>query len=121
PTLAPDPLAGGYREEIAQDILGVRFEYSDGLDWYDTWGEVKGRAKAENSQRDQSNLAGLPEAVRITLLLDSNPKSKINPQTGERTVEPPMVFQTVARLMLADAAQASATSSGNSSDNSNGD
>ncbi len=52
PTLAPDPLAGGYKEEIAQDILGVRFEYSDGLDWYDNWGEVKGKAKAENSQRD---------------------------------------------------------------------
>ena len=118
PTLAPDPLAGGYKEEIARDILGVRFEYSDGLDWYDNWGEVKGKAKAENSQRDQSNLDGLPEAVRITLLLDSNPKSKAGPQTGERTVEPPMVFQTVARLMLADVPQAGAAGS---SDNSTGD
>ena len=118
PTLAPDPLAGGYKEEIARDILGVRFEYSDGLDWYDNWGEVKGKAKAENSQRDQSNLDGLPEAVRITLLLDSNPKSKTGPQTGERTVEPPMVFQTVARLMLADVPQAGTAGS---SDNSTGD
>jgi hypothetical protein len=118
PTLAPDPMAGGYKEEIAQDILGVRFEYSDGLDWHDNWGEVEGKAKAENSQREQSNLDGLPEAVRITLLLDSNPKSKTNPQTGERTIEPPMVFQTVARLNLADATQNSAASS---SDNSNGD
>lgn len=118
PTLAPDPLAGGYKEEIAQDVLGVRFEYSDGLDWYENWGEVKGKAKAENSQRDQNNLDGLPEAVRITLLLDSNPKSKTNPQTGERTVEPPMVFQTEARLMLADVPPASTPSSSN---NSNGD
>jgi prepilin-type N-terminal cleavage/methylation domain-containing protein len=117
PTLAPDPLSGGSKEEIARDVLGVRFEYSDGLDWYDDWGAVKGQAKAANSQRDQPNLAGMPEAVRITLLLDSNPKSKANPQTGERAVEPPLVFQTVARLNLADAAQ---TSSGGSSDNSNG-
>jgi prepilin-type N-terminal cleavage/methylation domain-containing protein len=118
PTLAPDPLAGGSKEEIASDVLGVRFEYSDGLDWYDNWGEVKGNAKAANSQRDQSNLEGMPEAVRITLLLDSNPKSKTNPQTGERAAESPLVFQTVARLNLAGAVQNSA---GSSSDSSTGD
>jgi prepilin-type N-terminal cleavage/methylation domain-containing protein len=105
PTLAPDPLSGGSKEEIADDILGVRFEYSDGLDWYDNWGEVKGKAKAENSQSQESNLDGLPEAVRITLMLDSNPSSKIDPQTGKRTIEPPLVFQSVACLNLADAAQ----------------
>jgi hypothetical protein len=59
--------------------------------------------------------------VRITLLLDSNPKSKTNPQTGERAIEPPMVFQTVARLMLADASQNSAAgSSGSSSGDAGG-
>ena len=102
---------------MRDDILGVRFEYSDGLDWYDNWGEVKGKAKAANSQRQQSNLEGMPEAVRITLLLDSNPKSKTNPQTGERTIEPPMVFQTVARLNLADAPPSRAPAS--AGDNSN--
>lgn len=117
PTLASDPLSGGRQEEIAADILGVRFEYSDGTDWYDTWGAVQGAARAENSQRDQGNLQGLPAAVRITLLLDSNPKSKADPQTGERVIEPPLVFQTVARLNLAEVS----SGSGNSGNNSNPD
>ena len=117
PTLAPDPLSGGGKEQIARDIMGVRFEYSDGVDWYDTWGDVKGQEKAANSQKDQPNLTGMPEAVRITLLLDSNPKSQTNSATGERTIEPPVVFKTVARLNLAevannDNANASATSDG---------
>ena len=94
----------------------------DGTDWYDNWGEVEGKAKAENSQREQNNLSGLPEAVRITLLLDSNPKSKTDPQTGEAQPEPPLVFQTVVRLNLADAAQDdTGNSSGQSvSDTQNG-
>lgn len=111
PTLAPDPLSGGSKEEIARDVLGARFEYSDGLDWYENWGEVKGAAKAANSQKEQSNLSGLPKAVRITLLFDSNPKSKANPQTGERVMEPPLVFQTVARLELADISSADPSTS----------
>jgi prepilin-type N-terminal cleavage/methylation domain-containing protein len=117
PTLAPDPLSGGSKEEIADNILGARFEYSDGTDWYDNWGEVKGKAKAENSQRQQSNLDGLPEAVRITLLLDSNPASKVDSQTGKRSIEPPLVFQSVARLNLADAAQDTANSTDSSTPN----
>jgi hypothetical protein len=117
PTLAPDPMSGGSKEEIATDVLGVRFEYSDGTDWYDNWGEVKGAAKAENSQREQNNLTGLPEAVRITLMLDSDPKSKVDPQTGQRMIGPPLVFQTVACLNLADASN----DAGNSTDNSTPD
>jgi hypothetical protein len=65
-------------------------------------GEVKGQAKAANSLKEQPNLSGMPAAVRITLLLDSNPKSPTNAVTGERTLEPPLAFQTVARLNLAD-------------------
>jgi prepilin-type N-terminal cleavage/methylation domain-containing protein len=115
PAIAPDPLSGGSKEEIADDILGVRFEYSDGTDWYDNWGEVQGKAKAENSQRQQSNLDGLPDAVRITLMLDSNPSSKMDPQTGKRIIEPPLVFQSVACLNLA---AASRDDTGNSTGNS---
>ena len=119
PGIAPDPLSGGSKEEIAKGVVGVRFEYSDGLDWYDSWGEMK-PGKKETSQKVQPNLSGMPEAVRITLLLDSNPKSKkISEATGERVIEPPFVFQTVARLNLAASAQQS-TSSG-SSDNSGSD
>ncbi|MGH7953826.1 MAG: hypothetical protein ACREFE_18165, partial [Limisphaerales bacterium] len=54
-----------------------------------------------------------------TLMLDSNPDSKTDPQTGKRIIEPPLVFQTVAYLNLADAQNDSGNSSGNnSSDNS---
>ncbi len=116
PRIAPDPLNGGSKEEIARGVVGLRFEYYDGFDWYDTWGDASG--KKQTSQRDQSNLDGLPEAVRITLLMDSNPKSKPPPGSTERVVEPPLVFQTVARLELADISKNnSAGGSDNSQDN----
>src|SRR6185437_4193908 len=102
PLLAPDPLSGGSREEIATGLLGARFEYFDGLDWYDTWGEIKG-TKQQTSQRDQPNVSGMPEAVRITLWFDSDPQAKITPESDARTNA--LVFQTVARLMLADSSQ----------------
>ena len=111
PTLAPDPLAGGRKDEIVRDILGVRFEYSDGLDWYENWGEIRSKAKAANSQREQGNLVGLPKAVRISLMLDSNPKSKNISPAGERVIEPPLVFKTVAQLNLAAVSQPGAESS----------
>jgi hypothetical protein len=53
--------------------------------------------------------------VRITLLLDSNPNLKTDPQTGKRNIEPPLIFQSVACLNLADASQ---DDTGNSADNS---
>jgi prepilin-type N-terminal cleavage/methylation domain-containing protein len=105
PRLAPDPLAGGEKREIIPDILGLQFEYSDGEDWYSTWGKVQGTAKADSSQKEQGNLDGLPMAVRVTLLVDANPNSKADAQTGERVPEPPLVFRTVAFLTLADALQ----------------
>jgi type II secretion system protein J len=101
PTIAPDPLSGGSKEEIASGVTGVRFEYSDGFDWYDSWGETK-PGKRETSQKVQPNLTGMPEAVRVTLLFDSNPKSKKTfDENGQRQSEPPFVFQTVVRLNLA--------------------
>ena len=114
PTIAPDPLSGGFKEEIAKGVVGVRFEYSDGLDWYDTWGELN-PAKRDTSNKIQPNLSGMPEAVRITLMFDSNPNSKkISETTGARELEPPFVFQTVARLDLA--LNSSGTSGGSSGD-----
>ncbi len=113
PIIAPDPLSGGSKEEIATGLLGARFEYFDGLDWYDTWGEIKG-TKQQTSNRDQPNLSGMPEAVRITLWFDSDPSTK-NAE-GETRTNPPMVFESIARLMLADSSQqsSSSSSSGNS-------
>jgi prepilin-type N-terminal cleavage/methylation domain-containing protein len=111
PTIALDALNGGSKEEIAQGVVGLKFEYFDGTDWYDSWGEVKERGKQQGSTAEKSNLSGLPAAVRITLLLDSNPKKKNPDASGEEKPEPPLVFQTVARLNLADAAQNNSSSS----------
>jgi prepilin-type N-terminal cleavage/methylation domain-containing protein len=129
PTIALDPLSGGSKEEIASGVLGLQFEYFDGLDWYDTWGDITG--KAQTSQRDQPNLAGMPEAVRITIWFSAEPrrKNEASPEDRPREENQPrenqapenqvreeqpreatMVFQTVARLNLA-----SASSSGGSS------
>jgi hypothetical protein len=118
PILAPDPLSGGSREEIATGLLGARFEYFDGLDWYDTWGDMNGKKK-ETSNRDQPNLSGMPEAVRITLWFDSDPQAKLAAGADSRT-NAPMVFQTVARLMLADTTQPSAASSSSDDTSSQG-
>lgn len=116
PTLAPDPLSGGRRDEIARGILGVRFEYFDGLDWYDTWGDASGRGKEQTSQRQQDNLSGMPEAVRITILFDANPKARARTDAAEeQTPEPPFVFQTVARVELAEKSNSSASGSGGGS------
>ena len=51
-------------------------------------------------------MTGLPNAVRITLYLDSNPRR--TPATEAETPEPPLVFQTVVCLNLAGAVQAAA-------------
>jgi len=112
PIIAPDPLSGGSREEIATGLVGARFEYFDGFDWYDNWGDLNG--KKQTSNRDQPNLSGMPAAVRITLYFDPDPQAK-NVSAESRT-NPPMVFQTVARLMLAESSQQSASggSSGSS-------
>ena len=111
PTLATDPLSGGSKEEIAKGVVGVRFEYFDGLDWYDTWGELPS-GKRQTSEKVQPNLSGMPEAVRITLRFDSNPKARKNPDAEPGAAEPPFVFQTVARLNLT--ASAPQNSSGGS-------
>ncbi len=109
PTIAFDPLAGGSREELARGLRGVRYEYYDGLDWYETWGEVEGQAKAQSSLRLRSNLSGMPEAVRITLWFDANPRTKAAESQDKTSTEPPLVFQTVVRLNLAAHSQPSAS------------
>jgi prepilin-type N-terminal cleavage/methylation domain-containing protein len=96
PHIAPDPLAGGTREEIVPGLRGLTLEYYDGLDWYDTWGDASVKKKVKYTTTPPPNLTGFPEAVRITLALDLNPDS-----VAEKK-EPPMVFQTVVHLELAD-------------------
>ncbi|PYJ82930.1 MAG: hypothetical protein DME22_17030 [Verrucomicrobia bacterium] len=121
PTIAPDPLSGGSRVEIARGLRGLRFEYYDGYEWYDTWGDAEGNGKKQSSLRDQPNLSGMPEAVRITLWFESNSGSQTATAPENEAPGPPLQFQTVARLNLAAASQraASGGSSGNGfSDNS---
>lgn len=105
PRIGLNPLAGGSREEIATGLRGVKFEYYDGIDWYDTWGDVEQRGKAQTSRKERYNLDGLPEAVRITLWFDSNPRRPKTQPSESGTNQPPLVFQTVARLNLADVPQ----------------
>jgi type II secretory pathway pseudopilin PulG len=129
PTISPSPLRGmGRREELARGVLGLKLEYSDGLDWYDSWGEIKGKAKQESSLKYHPNLSGMPDAVRITLYLDPNPKNR-KPQTEDSTLqpiastnEPPLVFRTVARLNLTPSTlSSSSTSSPSTTGNSSTD
>ena len=117
PRIALDPLTGGNKEEIARGVAGLRFEYFDGFDWYESWGDVEGRGKAQNSMRERSNLNGLPEAVRITLWMQANPQKKKADalEAATATKEPALVFQTVARLNLAATANASSSSSADNS------
>lgn len=101
PRIAPDPFSGGNREQLAKGVAGLRLEYSDGLDWYEDWGDLEN--KHQFSLRPQANTSGMPEAIRITLLLDPNPQQTAQPGREPGTNEPPLVFRTVARLNLADA------------------
>ena len=97
-----EPLAGGSREEIARGVREFRLEYYDGFDWFDTWGDPTGKRKKGDSFKLQSNLSGLPEAVRITL--------SIGPTKSKSQDEPPLTFQTVCRLNLAGLEENSASS-----------
>jgi prepilin-type N-terminal cleavage/methylation domain-containing protein len=114
PAIALDALAGGRKEEIAQGVVGLKLEYFDGLDWYSSWGDVDRKQTRAAAARGASNLTGLPEAVRITLLMDSNPRPK-KPDPGAATenekIDPPLVFSTVVRLNLASVTQSAANAS----------
>jgi prepilin-type N-terminal cleavage/methylation domain-containing protein len=109
PTIAPDPLSGGSREVIARGLRGVSFEYYDGWDWYDTWGELNPEKKERKSSLLAANLSGMPEAVRITLWFNPNPRSvprknSSGPNEPEHS-ESALMFETTVRLNLAAASQ----------------
>lgn len=119
PTRDDAPLDGGRKEELVHGVLGLRFEYYDGFEWFEQWGDVDGKQKTRSSASMKSNLSGLPEAVRVTLSLTPSstptPKPELNKAEGEATTpEPPMVFQTVVRLVHGGEQPDSAPSSGGS-------
>ena len=115
PRIGLDPLAGGSREEIATGLVGLKFEYSDGYEWYDSWGDIEGRGKLQSSRRERYNVDGMPEAVRITLFFDPDPRPVKNQLDGSEPAKtakaPPLVFQTVARLNLSALPRRNATQS----------
>jgi prepilin-type N-terminal cleavage/methylation domain-containing protein len=108
PRIAPDPFAGGSREEIAWGVEQLKFEFYDGYEWYDSWGDPQGNRKEGGADKVPGsastawNLSGMPEAVRITLAVQvGQPVRKpTEPGIGESAGNPeaPMVFQTVVRI-----------------------
>ncbi len=120
PMMAFDPLSGGEREEIAAGVRGFQLEFYDGFDWFETWGDPQGEVKQQNSNRDRPNLVGMPEAVRITLLMDSEPSTgkptaaTTDSATSPTASAPPLRFQTVVRLNLAGVPSGATSSSGGS-------
>ncbi len=114
PRFAPDPLKGGTREAILRGITSLRFEYYDGDDWYDTWGDTTKKARA--SAVPEPNASGLPVAVRVTLALPASPRVKKEEESTNS--EPALVFRTVAPLEMAALFQESGPSTGGGSANS---
>src|SRR6185295_1963102 len=111
PTPDDEPLSGGIREEIVRGVRGLRFEYYDGIVWYDEWGSPTSRGKKEKSAlKEKPNVAGMPEAVRITLWIEPASRNSSHKPPGDADdAEPPLKFQTVARLNLAGVSFGSAT------------
>lgn len=99
PTMAFDPLSGGSREALATGLSGFRLEYFDGYDWYDSWGEATTGTTKSQMKSDKPNSSGLPEAVRISLALESDLPRTYKDQESTPALSV-MVFQTVARLNL---------------------
>lgn len=100
----PEPMMGGSKEEIATDVLGLSFQFYDGFEWFENWGDVEG--KAQFMEFPDSNLSGMPEAVRIQLALASEPSqantnSIDSAEMADTNAAPPMIFETVVRLNLA--------------------
>ena len=126
PRIGLDALAGGVREEIARGVRQLKFAFSDGFEWYDTWGDPENRDREtpQTSSLLQPNLSGLPEAVKITLAF----AAEYRPTTTTTTTapardslptpvisadaEPPLCFQTVSRSRVPSPAAGAASPTG---------
>ncbi len=97
PTRDPEPLQGGTREEIARRLRSLRFEFYDGYEWFDEWGDPTGKERLKTVP--EANVSGLPEAVRIVLELEPEEGSEAEGEGKPR--EPPMTLETTARVNMA--------------------
>ena len=116
-------MEGGSREALIDHLLGLKFEYYDGWDWYDDWGDAESpentSAAEESSLLSAAGRTGFPDAIRITLAIgeetaETSPTTNISLPTEEGptpTLPGAMVFQTIVHLNLSNAE--SATESGN--------
>lgn len=81
-----DPLAGGFVEELASGVSGFDLEYSDGITWTESWGELdtsafEAGAGATSTDPPASSLLApsgplLPVAVRVRLSLGGAPPGR---------------------------------------------
>lgn len=108
----PDPFSGGALEVVARGVAGLRFEYYDGFEWYDEWGDPEDQWRGDSTVLDPGNLSGIPEAVRVTLRLTPGAGAAKKSAPGRRAAEPELVFETIVRPHLAGAAKNSAPGGG---------
>ncbi len=113
PTPDPQPLEGGFKEEIARGITSLRFEFYDGIEWFDEWGDPEGKYKGMTFP--PSNSYGLPAAVKITITLD--PETRRGPKKPDEESKAPLTFQTTARIDLEPMFTRQANSSAKPDDN----
>ncbi len=116
PSPDDDPFAGGSREEIVSGLSGLRFEYTEGLFWYDNWGDVSGSSRGRAS--GFSRTRGLPDAVRVTLSF-ADPDEVVS--KDKKAESPPLTYQTVVYLPLAARSSKTSSSSDTGSGGSSGD
>jgi hypothetical protein len=101
PTPDPEPLVGGSKELIAENVRGLSCEFYDGFEWFETWGDPDG--KQQFSEFPPGNLIGLPEAIRITLAIAPPEKPTSSSSDNATNRAPALVFQTTVRPALAAA------------------
>ena len=126
PRIGVDPFQGGSREEISRGMRLFKLEYYDGFDWYDAWGDAEGSGKKESSMKLQSNLSGLPEAVRITMVFEPGWKPGTASAGGSEDGDAvpslrrrsaaggAMTYQTVVRLNVSSTGGGGSASGGTS-------
>lgn len=107
PTPDEEPLAGGYREEIAVGVRAFRLEYYDGATWFDEWGsateDTGDTGSFTNRTDDIAYESGLPHAVRITLAIapPASPSARGASRNPPEATEA-RLFRTVVRLEFAE-------------------
>jgi type II secretory pathway component PulJ len=101
-----NPLDGGATEEIARGVRDMYFRYFDRYgDPWDDWGDVE--KKTKGMLLPPENSAGLPFAVRVTLVMNAEGSKKRREKTdanadAEPETKATLKFQTVAHPRLAE-------------------